>query len=423
MNLASKKWLLCLAMCLTWLSLCGFEGLEVETTAGVGSLMDQLTGEDIEEFRILEEWEDRVIANIDDYVNVRAEANAESKVVGRLFKGDGGYILERAEGWTRIKSGNVEGYVSNDYLLFGTDAYERAQEELTLVATATTNGLRIRNEASTESKILKNVEKGTKLVVVSVEEPEEAPEEPEEELLEASGEAEIAVEPVEDGEAAAQTENGEEAAAQESGEEAEAMEAEAGNDAVLTAQAMSYTVPEEETQPAPDAAEWICVQYAEEKTGYVSAEYVTVQYELGEGMTIEEIKQKEAEEKREKLRQQLAAFKANGNEVVLLAALIQAEAGGQPYEGKVAVGAVVMNRVKSGRYPNSIADVIYAPGQFGPASNGALARYLGGPSASCMQAAQDAINGYTTIGTYTHFRRAGSDVGGDSIVIGSHVFY
>ncbi|MCI9017560.1 MAG: cell wall hydrolase, partial [Lachnospiraceae bacterium] len=152
-------------------------------------------------------------------------------------------------------------------------------------------------------------------------------------------------------------------------------------------------------------------------------EYVSVEFELGEAMTMDEIKKKEAEEKREKLKQQLDAIKANGNEVTLLAALIQAEGGNQPYDGQVAIGAVVMNRVKSPRYPNSIADVIYAPGQFGPVSNGTIMRYIGGPKASCMQAAQEAINGYTTIGSYTHFRRAGSDVGPNSIVIGSHVFY
>ena len=75
-----------------------------------------------------------------------------------------------------------------------------------------------------------------------------------------------------------------------------------------------------------------------------------VNYELGEAMTMEEIEKKEAEEKREKLKQQLTAMQANGDEVTLLAALIQAEAGNQPYEGQVAVGAVVMNRVRSGRY-------------------------------------------------------------------------
>ena len=386
MNSASRKWPLCLSLCLAWLLLCGFSELGTETTAGIGTVMNELTGEDLEELKALEEWEDRVLANVNEYVSVRAEANAEAKIIGRLFKGDGGYVTERLEGWTRVRSGNVEGYVSNEYLLFGLDAYERAQEELNLVATVNTNGLRIRSEAGTDSRVLKCVEAGTKLEVVQGE--------------------------------ASQEEASVEEASQEEAVEGEAADGEEG----IVVEAMSYSEDEGDSQDVSEN-EWVCVDYADEKTGYVSAEYVSLQYELGEGMTMEEIQKKEQEEKREKLKQQLAAFKANGNETVLLAALIQAEAGGQPYDGKVAVGAVVMNRVKSGRYPNSIAEVIYAPGQFGPISNGSIARYLNGPSASCMQAAQDAINGYTTIGTYTHFRRAGSNVGGDSIVIGSHVFY
>ena len=155
----------------------------------------------------------------------------------------------------------------------------------------------------------------------------------------------------------------------------------------------------------------------------MSAEYVEVNYELGEAMTMEEIEKKEAEEKREKLKQQLEAFKANGDEVTLLAALIQAEGGNQPYEGQVAIGAVVMNRVRSGRYGGTIADVIYAPGQFGVVSNGTILRYMGGPKASCMQAAQEALSGYTNIGGYTHFKNARSSVSKDHIVIGNHVFY
>lgn len=343
MHAISKKIPLMLSLLLAWILTTGFESLSSDMSAGIGSVMDDLTSEDFEEIQILDEWEDKVLANVNDYVTVRKEPDAESEALGRMFKGDGGNVLERLDGWTKIQSGNVAGYVNNDYLLFGMDAYEQAQEEVTLVATSLTGGLRIRSEASTDCRILKNVAEGTKLDVVEGSETEDT--------------------------------------------------------------------------------EWIEVQYAEGKTGYVSAEYVSVQYELGEAMTMKEIKEKEAEEKREKLKQQLEAFKANGNEVTLLAALIQAEGGNQPYEGQIAIGAVVMNRVKSPRYPNSIAEVIYAPGQFGPASNGTLAKYLANPKASCLQAAQDAINGYTTIGTFTHFKNARVQVSGDSIVIGNHVFY
>ena len=61
---------------------------------------------------------------------------------------------------------------------------------------------------------------------------------------------------------------------------------------------------------------------------------------------------------------------------MLLAALIQCEAGEEPYEGQVAVGAVVMNRVRSGAYPNTVKGVIYASGQFTPAGSGQVGRVV-----------------------------------------------
>ena len=339
MNAISKKIPLFLALVFVWVLGCGFDNLEVETSAGIESVMADLTSEDFEALQIEDEWGEKVLANVEDYVTVRQEPNADSKAIGRMFKGDGGMIIEQTEdGWTKVKSGNVEGYVSNEYLHFGQDAYEASQEAATLTATSLTGGLRIRSEASTEAKILKNVEEGAKLTVIEQQD------------------------------------------------------------------------------------EWVQVQYAEDKTGFVSAEFVDVNYELGEAMTMEEIEKKEAEEKREKLKQQLTAMQANGDEVTLLAALIQAEAGNQPYEGQVAVGAVVMNRVRSGRY-SSILAAIYAPGQFGVVSNGSIGRYLSSPKASCRQAAQEAINGYTTVGSFTHFKNAASPVSGDHIVIGNHVFY
>ena len=107
---------------------------------------------------------------------------------------------------------------------------------------------------------------------------------------------------------------------------------------------------------------------------------------------------------------------------VLLAALIQCEAGEEPYEGQVAVGAVVMNRVRSGAYPNTVKGVIYASGQFTPAGSGQVGRVVasGKIKASCLQAAQEAMAGSTPVGIATHFRRAGSREG---IVIGHHVFW
>ena len=151
MKAISRKLPVLLSLLLIWAMASGFEGIEdldVETTAGIESVMDDLTGEDFEKLQIEEEWEEKVLANVEDYVTVRSEPNAESTALGRMFKGDGGEVVERLEGWTRVQSGNVNGYVNNDYLLFGYEAYEQAQEEVTLTATSLTGGLRIRDRKS-----------------------------------------------------------------------------------------------------------------------------------------------------------------------------------------------------------------------------------------------------------------------------------
>ncbi len=170
---------------------------------------------------------------------------------------------------------------------------------------------------------------------------------------------------------------------------------------------------------------WIAIDYNDE-TGYVQSEYVTTSFKIDQGETNVAIKlRKEAEEKAAKkaaLTKNRGAVSADADEVKLLAALIQCEAGNQPYEGRVGVGAVVLNRVKSGAYPNTIYGVIYASGQFTPALNGTVANvYNSGKIYDAnYQAAQAAINGETTVGTALHFRRVN---GRDGIIIGAHVFW
>ena len=106
----------------------------------------------------------------------------------------------------------------------------------------------------------------------------------------------------------------------------------------------------------------------------------------------------------------------------LLANIIYCEAGCEPYIGKVAVGNVVMNRVKSSRQPDTIRGVIYAKGQFSPVRNGSLDRALRNGSAdeSCYQAALDALSGSKPVGDKLFFRRVNGRPGQ---VIGHHVFY
>ncbi len=336
-----KKGMAVLFCVSTWLCLTGFAGLGTEEDDTLNSLMNQLTAEDVDRILAEDKWDGMVMAKVDSSVSVRADATTDSAVIGRMFKGDAGEIVEQAEGWTMIQSGDVTGWVSDEYLAFGQEAEERAAADVPKVATVTAQTLKVRDEASTEAQVIDLIGMGETIEV---------------------------------------------------GEEQDG---------------------------------WLEIIYSDGDVNYVSAEYVEVSYEYGEARTIEEVEAEEAArkaaEEKEKRTANLGAVSASADELTLLAALIQAEAGNQPYEGQVAVGAVVMNRVRSGAYPNSIQAVISAPGQFGPAANGQVAAILAsGPNASCMQAAQAALNGETTVGALTHFRRAG---GIDGLVIGNHVFY
>ena len=107
----------------------------------------------------------------------------------------------------------------------------------------------------------------------------------------------------------------------------------------------------------------------------------------------------------------------------LLANIIYCEAGGEPYEGKLAVGAVVINRVLSSKFPDTVAGVIYAKSQFSPVASGRfeLALATDKATSACYQAADEAMLGVTNVGVCVYFRTPIPGLVG--INIGGHVFY
>lgn len=107
----------------------------------------------------------------------------------------------------------------------------------------------------------------------------------------------------------------------------------------------------------------------------------------------------------------------------LLANLIYCEAGGEPYAGQLAVGAVVINRLLSSVYPNTVTGVIYQSAQFSPVGSGRLAIALAEnrATASCYQAADEAMSGVSNVGNCVYFRTPIEGLSG--ISIGGHIFY
>lgn len=294
-------------------------------------------------------WQNRLMANVEESLNVRTEPNEAAALAGKLRKGDVAEVVERMDGWTHITSGNVDGYVKDEFCVFGQEAYAYAKANCTTKATVLEAGLRLRSEANEASSIYDVVAQGDTLTV-----------------------------------------------------------------------AVDMEVPEG----------WVAIQYGD-GIAYVSAQYVEVALSTGTGITVEEeqaiIAKQKAEEEAKKAEQakkaattQKAAVEASYDEVTILGALIQLEAGNECYDGQVAVGAVVMNRVRSGSYPNSISDVVYQRGQFSVRDRVAGVA-AGGVKSSCLQAAQQAINGTDNTGGALQFAPVSSGRGG--VVIGNHVFY
>jgi spore germination cell wall hydrolase CwlJ-like protein len=157
---------------------------------------------------------------------------------------------------------------------------------------------------------------------------------------------------------------------------------------------------------------WVAVT-VKKKTGYVPAGQVKLKLGTTKAVAVKKTATTKSVSS--------SSSGASSDDVTLLAALIQCEAGGESYTGKVAVGAVVLNRVRSSQFAGSISGVIYQSGQFTPVRNGALARRLSSSiSSSCRQAALDALAGSDPTGGSLFFHRVDGCRG---LVIGNHVFY
>ena len=147
--------------------------VDVAQTAGAGFLMSSsMTTE--EYIAIAEEakgaswgYTNLGLANVESgNLNVRETPSTAGKLVGKLPKDAAGEILETADGWAHITSGEVEGYVSTDYLLSGPEARLKAKDLVKTVARVTTNGVNVRDGASLESAVLTQVPEGEELEYV-----------------------------------------------------------------------------------------------------------------------------------------------------------------------------------------------------------------------------------------------------------------
>ena len=294
----------------------GILGSVLVMSAGAGTLVyaDGTTTEitnDNSTASVLEaaDWENKAAADVKKYANVRVEASEKADKAGVLPKGAAADVIEQQGEWTKVESGEVEGYVKTELLAFADEAKNLYEGTYGNQGVVTASSLRIRNTPSLDGKQIGSKIKGSTVKILGQE------------------------------------------------------------------------------------GDWYQIDNGDNSPAYMNAEYIKI--EEATAISVEEYQAQQAAS---------GSVAAGSGELDLLAAIIECEAGGESHTGKVAVGAVIMNRVRNGQFPNSITDVVYQSGQFSPVASGKLSSVLvRGARSDCYQAAQDALNGSNPIGGALYF--------------------
>ncbi|MCI8416762.1 MAG: SH3 domain-containing protein [Lachnospiraceae bacterium] len=166
-------------LCLAGMICFGVSSIKTEAASnlgvdsgGIASLLNEAhdgtpeTSEEIAKILSPSEYEGICIAQVDNYVNVRSLPSEEGEVLGKLYDESAGTIEEEADGWYKITSGNVTGYVKGDYVVTGSEAEALAEEVGQRVATVTTETLRVRDDASLDASILGLIPQEEELTVL-----------------------------------------------------------------------------------------------------------------------------------------------------------------------------------------------------------------------------------------------------------------
>ena len=329
------------------------------------------------------EFDGKFIAKIDDTLNIRKEASTDSDIVGKLFDGNVGDVLETDGDWVKISSGDVTGYVNSDYILTGKDAETYAADYKKVIGTVTDDTVRVRAEKSTDSDILELVARDTVLPV----------EKQDKDWVQVTLANDVT------GYIAA--------------------------DYITVAESYEYAMTIDDYTAMVDAEtqKTIEVASAEEPADQEASEPEIMSVE--EPTTEETVT--EAPTTEEATTEAPSVDPSQYDDAYLLACLVSMEAGYEPYEGQLAVANVVLNRVKSGSWGSSISSVIYAPNQFPMATGSVMQGYLqNGPLSTAQQAADDALAGNNNIGSFMSFLNVNyidTDSLSDYTVIGNHCFY
>lgn len=349
-------------------------------------------------------WSFTAVANVNTQVNIRAGASTDSAIVGYLPKAATAEVIERGKEWTHIISGGVEGYIKDEFLAYGDEAKRLVGVYGIPGVEVSWDDVNMFSRPDCCSSVLKKAKGGSEYTLLDKEGAWYAVQ---------MDDVTVAYVPAEDVqkttilekaipvEAAYGESDGTYTAASWQPEYAEDTAADQGSGASA---ASGYTA---DSSAAGTSAADTYTDSSADNTYADTSSYDTTGTDTGASSGTDEPSEE-------------TVTTASTDDVSLLAALIYCEAGNQSREGKVAVGAVVMNRIASSSYPGSIREVIYQSGQFSPAISGWLDQVIasGAPS-DCYEAAQAALNGENPVPGALYFNTSA----GKGTKIGAHWFY
>lgn len=314
------------------------------------------------------------LVNLSDFVYVRAEASKEGEILGKVYAGGGGEVIEAGTEWTKIKSGELEGYVFSEYIWTGEEAEKNLSTVGKKIGTITTDDLRIRDAASTSSDVLGYYDTGAEVEIVTVGDEWH-------EIKYDGDEAYISADYV--------TIRYEYSLGVTVAEEQAAIKAEEER---LVAAAAAAAAKEKEREDILDAA----------VAGFDFSSVVRA----------------------------TAYTNISNEDIYLMMCVVSKECGHDVYEGQLAVANLILNRYCGQGYGDTVRDVLFAKNQFSVVTWDSFWEVVKeGPLQSSVNAVIDAIGGNNNVPRYTNYRSlTGIDdedyaIMNEYSVIGNQVFY
>lgn len=393
-------------------------------------------------------WAYRAVANVVEAVNIRAAASEDSTIVGYLRTAASADVIERGETWSLVISGGVEGYVRNDCLAFGEDAKNLAGVYGSEGVKTYWDGVSLFAAPDGSSEVLSTVSAGKEYEVLSNDgswvevqmDDATVAYVPAEDVMETT----ILDKAVSTGDAYGSVSGSSNSGSYDSSySDMSYDDGSSYSDSYSDSSYDSYDDGSSYSDNSYDTSydsSYSDTSY-DDGSSYTDSSYDTSydnsytdsSYDDGssytdsssdtsydDGSSYDSSSDTSYDDSSSSDTTDTSTS-ASSSDRELLAGLIYCEAGNQSWDGKVAVGAVVLNRVASSSFASTIKGVIYESGQFSPAGSGWLDSVIANGSipSSCYDAADAALAGENPIGSAMYFN-TGS---GKGIKIGAHQFY